>query len=404
MAAEDRDSAGQVPEAEDLARKQARAVERLARQAANRAEREARRAARRAERQAHQAGQGTDGRAADRQALPQTVPDRAAGDFNILLIGQAGRLGNEAVLFAASLRRNAPDWRGRLIVAEPRPEGAWAGHRTAMAEPVRAALTGFGAEILPFTATRFGASYPYGNKIEALAILPAGQPFVFFDSDTLVTGPLDRIAFDFARPSASMRRSGTWPEPPLYGPGYTQIWKTLYDRFGLDFESSLDPAQPDEHWERYLYFNAGWFFGADAQEFGRRFLDWAVAIRDEPGEALACQKLEVLLDQVALPLVIHSLGGGRPGPQLAGLDGDVTCHYRDLSLLYAREGDLAVETVEDLFLDPRLKALAEDWEPARTIVLAGVGRQDIRPMFDRSMPLNEGRIRQILKKSGLWFR
>ncbi len=53
---------------------------------------------------------------------------------------------------------------------------------------------------------------------------------------------------------------GTWPETELYGPGYTGIWKSLYDRFGLEFESTLDLTQPDEYWRRYLYFNAGWFF------------------------------------------------------------------------------------------------------------------------------------------------
>ncbi|KGJ08233.1 hypothetical protein IT40_18680 [Paracoccus versutus] len=327
-----------------------------------------------------------------------------AGPFNILLIGQDIRLGMEAALFAASLRHHAPDWRGRLIVAEPGAEGAWTGARTKIPAPIRLALLDFGAEILPFTARHFGASYPFGNKIEALSVLPPGEPFVFFDSDTLVTGPLDRLPFDFSRPSASMRRSATWPEPPLYGPGYGAIWKSLYDRFGLDYESSLDTSQPDEHWERYLYFNAGWFFGADPQEFGRRFLDWALAIREDPGEALASQKLDVLLDQVALPLVIHALGGGRPGPGLAGLDGDVTCHYRDLPLLYARESDLVVETVETLLRDPRLAPLAEAWAPSRQIVLAGTGRDRIRPMFDRRMPLNEGRTRQILKKAGLWLR
>ncbi|WP_323010120.1 hypothetical protein [Paracoccus sp. (in: a-proteobacteria)] len=373
------------------------AAERAARQAANRAEREARRQVRQAERAARQSGKVLPTRA-DQPALPGSIP------FNILLIGQGQRLGVEAVLFAASLRRHAPDWGGRLIVAEPRPEGAWAGTRTLMPDAIRQTFAGFGAEILPFTATHFGASYPYGNKIEALAILPPAEPFIFFDSDTLVTGPLDRLAFDFSRPSASMRRTGTWPQPPLYGPGYGEIWKSLYDRFGLDYESSLDTSQPDEHWERYLYFNAGWFFGPDPQDFGRRFLEWALAIRDDPGEALACQTLDVLLDQVVLPLVIHALGGGRPGPELAGLDDDTTCHYRDLSLLYARESDLAVDTIETLLHDPRLQPLAEAWEPARKIVLEGIGRNRIRPMFNRCGSLNEGRTRQTLKKAGLWLR
>lgn len=309
------------------------------------------------------------------------------------------------MLFAASLRRNAPGWPGRLIVAEPQPEAAWAGVQTRMPEPVRDALRGFGAEIVALTATRFGQSYPYGNKIEALALLPAGEPFIFFDSDTLITGDLAALPFDFSRPSASMRRQGTWPEPPLYGPGYSEIWKSLYDRFGLDFAASLDASQPDEHWERYLYFNAGWFFGADPREFGRRFLEYALAISDAPGDALACQSLDPWLDQVALPLVIHSLGGGRPGPELAGLDGDVSCHYRNLSLLYGRESDAVLGLIEELAASPVIAPLLRGDEAARRLIYGGEGRRVLRPMFiGDTPPGTEQAMRNRLRREGLWFR
>ena len=40
-------------------------------------------------------------------------------NFDIVIIGQNGRLTYEAVLSAASLRRFAPDFIGELIVAEP---------------------------------------------------------------------------------------------------------------------------------------------------------------------------------------------------------------------------------------------------------------------------------------------
>ena len=342
----------------------------------------------------------------DPGAVPRPAPQRAGtAHFNILIVGQAGRLGLEAVLFAASLRRNAPGWPGRLIVAEPQPQAAWEGVQTQMPDAIRAALSGYGAEIAPLTARRFGKSYPYGNKIEALSLLPAGEPFFFFDSDTLITGDLAGLDLDFARPSASMRRQGTWPEPPLYGPGYGDIWKSLYDRFGLDFATSLDQGQPDEHWEHYLYFNAGWFFGADPQEFGRRFLEYALAIRDEPGDALACQSLDPWLDQVALPLVVHALGGGRPGPELAGLDGDVTCHYRNLSLLYARESDAVVDLIEELAMDPAIAPLLQGDEAVQRLILAGEGRRVLRPIFAEETPApTEQVMRNRLRREGLWFR
>ena len=68
------------------------------------------------------------------------------------------------------------------------------------------------------------------------------------------------VPFDFDGPNPSLGREGTWPKPPLYGPGYAGIWKSLYDKFGLDFDSSLDLSEPDEYWKRYIYFNAGFFY------------------------------------------------------------------------------------------------------------------------------------------------
>lgn len=376
----------------------ARLKERLARQQANQAEREARRSERRAAR----AAQKSDPSPVTARRAPEAEGDSPS--FNILVVAQAGRLEREAALFAASLRHSAPGWRGRLIVAEPREEGAWAKVRTRISDPVRGVLEGLGAEITPFTAHHFGRSYPYGNKIEALSILPEGEPFIFFDSDTLITGPLQRLPIDFARPSASMRRKGTWPLPPLYGPGYDDIWRSLYDRFGLNFESSLDAEQPSEHWERYLYFNAGWFFGADPAEFGRRFLDYALAVLADPGEALACQSLDPWLDQVVLPLVVHGLQGGRPDVSLAGLDGDITCHYRNLPLLYARESDAALALAEELLSSPLLAPLFDGDEAVTRLLGQGEGRRIVRAHFQPPCDLPEQAIRQWLKRAGLWFR
>ena len=323
--------------------------------------------------------------------------------FNLMIVAQRGRLEYEAVLFAASLRHAAPDFAGTLFVAEPQPGPLWTGE-TRITAPVRGLLQELGATILPFEARHFGAAYPQGNKIEALAALPEAEPFVFFDTDTLVTGDLGRVAFPWERPSASMRREGTWPVIELYGPGYTQIWRALYDRFGLDFESSLDRAQPDEYWQRYLYFNAGWFFGACPRAFGERFLTTALAIRDDPPAELVCQPLDPWLDQVALPLVIHSFGGGRPGPELDGLDGEVTCHWRVLSLLYAREADRAVEVLETVAAPNRIKKVLKDHEPFKRLVYQGRGRK-ARALFDRqNLPRREQAIRNRLKSEGYWMR
>lgn len=323
--------------------------------------------------------------------------------FNILCIGQGGRLQYEALILAASLRASSPDFAGRLIVAEPQPGPLWP-NDPRMDGAVKDYLAELGAEVVPFESGHFGAAYAYGNKIEGLAALPAGEPFLFLDTDTLITGDLARVPFDFARPAASMRREGTWPVEDLYWPGYAAIWKSLYDRFGLDFQSSLDLSQPDEYWGRYLYFNAGWFFGADPRAFGERFLDYALSIRNDPPEAMALQPLDPWLDQVALPLVIHSFGGGRPGPDLDGLDGDVTCHYRLLPLLYARESDRVVEVLEAVTAPNPIKKLLKGYEPAKRMIFQGRGRK-ARALFDQNdLPRREQQIRNKLKSEGFWMR
>ena len=323
--------------------------------------------------------------------------------FNILVIGQAGRLAFEAVLFTASLRHFCPDFRGQLYIAEPQPGPLW-NDDPRIPQPIKDALQQMGAHVVPFENRHFGKSYPNGNKIEGLKVLPAHEPFVFFDTDTLITGDLAGVPFDFSRPAASMNRGPTWPIEELYWPGYTAIWKSLYDRFGLDFESSLDLSQPDEYWERYLYFNAGWFFGADPAEFGQRFAEYAVSIRDDPTPEMVIQPLDPWLDQIALPLVIHSLGGGRPGPELHGLDGDVTQHWRVLPLFYARASDDAIQALEAVCAPNRIKKLLKEHDAFKRMVYQGRG-QKVRAMFDRNaLPRTEQALRNKIKSAGHWMR
>lgn len=324
--------------------------------------------------------------------------------FNIAIVGQQGRLAYEALIFAASLRHASPDFKGRLIVAEPQPGPLWENNPTIKNTEIRTMLEELGAEIIPFQNTHFGQAYPYGNKIEMLEALPEGEPFVFFDTDTLVIGDLATVPFDFDRPTASMRREGTWPVPQPYGPGYTELWKSLYDKFGLDFKGSLDLSQPDEYWRRYLYFNAGFFFYKCPRRFGAKFLEYALAIRDDPPVELCAQVFDPWLDQIALPLVIHALGGGRDTLPDGLLDGEVTCHYRFFPLLYARESDRAVEVLETVTAPNRLKKILKGSNAIKRTVYQGRGHK-VRALFDRDhLPRREQMIRNQIKKNGFWIR
>ncbi|MGR3504067.1 hypothetical protein [Pseudaestuariivita sp.] len=332
------------------------------------------------------------------------MPEAQTPPFNIVIVAQGGRLQYEAVLFAASLRHSAPDFQGRLLVAEPQPGPLWDGKPGISNGDARKALQELGAEIIPFESKHFGQRYPYGNKIEMLCALPEGEPFVFFDTDTLITGDITAVPFDFTRPTASMRRENTWPKQELYGPGYTQTWKSLYDQCELDFESSLDESWPDEYWQRYLYFNAGFFFYECPVEFGKHFLRHALTIRDTPPAELVCQSLDPWLDQIALPLTIHALGGGRHTIPEGLLDGEISCHYRVLPMLYARESDRVVEVLEEVSAPQKIKKVLKQYEPMLRMVYQGRG-QKVRAMFDReNLPRKEQAIRNRLKREGFWMR
>jgi hypothetical protein len=323
---------------------------------------------------------------------------------NILIIGQAGRLQYEAVIFAASLQANAPNFAKQLYVAVPQQGPLWANDPTIRGEDTLEILSQLGAQILPFDSAHFGQAYPYGNKIEALKQLPKGEPFIFFDTDTLITGDLSKVPFDYDVPSASRRCTGTWPELELYGPTYTDIWKSLYDKFGLDFESSLDLGEPDEFWKRYLYFNAGYFYYSCPHVFGDKFVEYATAILTDPPRELVCQELNPWLDQVALPLVIHALGGKRDALPKGLLDGDITCHYRLLPLLYAREADHVVEVLESVTSHNKIKKILKQYEPILRMIYQKRGHK-VRDLFDRDdLPRKEQAIRNKIKREGFWMR
>lgn len=329
---------------------------------------------------------------------------RKATPFNIVIIGQNGRLQYEAALFVASFSAANPDFPGRVFVAEPQPGPKWTRDPRMADEAVRALLKDHGAEIIPFESRHFGEAYPYGNKIEALAALPKDEPFVFFDSDTLITGDLMEVPFDFSKPSASRRVEGTWPIIELYGPGYSATWKSLYDQFGLDFASSLDTSYPDEYWRRYLYFNAGFFYYSCPHKFGARFLEYATTIRDDGPPELVCQTLDPWLDQVALPLVIHSFGGGRDALEPGWLDGKTSCHYRVLPLLYAREEQRMIDTLEAICAPNKIKKVLKTYEPMRRMIFQGKGTK-ARALFDQdNLPKREQQIRNTLKREKLWLR
>lgn len=327
-----------------------------------------------------------------------------SGTFDIVIVAQSGRLTYEAVMFVASLRTFAPGFSGEIYVAEPQPGPLWPKDPRIDDLEARGLLLRLGAKIQPFESKHFGARYPNGNKVEALAGLPPGRPFVFFDTDTLITGPIDQIPFDFDHPSASMARENTWPSPPLYGPGYAAIWRAIYDHFGVPFEDTLDLGEPDEHWRRYLYFNAGWFFHACPQTFADTMIQIMTGVRDDALPELASQTLYPWLDQIALPVAITKLGGGRPSDAYKGLDGDTSVHWRALPLFYAKASGELLSKFDEVVRPNRIKKVLKAYEPFRRMIYHGRGDK-VRALFDQNhLPIREKVIRNRIKRERLWMR
>jgi hypothetical protein len=114
------------------------------------------------------------------------------------------------------------------------------------------------------------------------------------------------------------------------------------------------------------------------------------------------QPLDSWLDQVALPLVIHALGG-RPGVELHGLDRHTTYHYRALPLLYATVSDAQVAFLEELTAPNKIKKQLKLYEPFKRMIYQKRGLK-VRDMFDRAnLPRREGVISNKIKSAGFWM-
>ena len=307
------------------------------------------------------------------------------------------------ILFLASLRANSPKFEGRVFIAEPRPNQAWTMNPMIRSQHTRDLIAELGAEFIAFDNKIFGESYPYGNKIECLTAIPNDKPFLFFDSDTLILDELCDVPFDFSRPTASLRRTATWPQPLGPGHHYADIWKDCYDICGVDYTSSLDEQFSAQDWRRYLYFNASFFFYESPTKFGALP---RVCPKDQKQHAPSDHPtiFRPLAGPSGFAHGYSQLWGGRHTLARGWLDAKTSCHYRRIPLLYAREDDRVITTLERLANQAHIRARLSQHPAFQRMIYQKQGRR-LRGMIDRShQPTSEVALCNKLKAFGYWIR
>ena len=96
--------------------------------------------------------------------------------------------------------------------------------------------------------------------------------------------------------------------------------------------------------------------------------------------------------------------GGRHSDVHNYLDGSISCHYRFFPLLYARESDAVIETLETVSRPNKLKKVLKGYDPIKRMVYQGRGKK-VRALFDQNnLPRLEQAIRNRIKSNGFWMR
>lgn len=318
-------------------------------------------------------------------------------DISIMMILGDHWLEYEAALALASFQ--ATQNIGKITFAQPRANAFWP-H-----PPVSQNSDWFiqnGAEVIQFEPRVFGPSYPIGNKIEALFALPEGKPFIFFDTDTVFLRPIDWTRIDFSAPMASLKRTDTWPNLSKSDAPRGVIWNAVYTALGHDLVQYENAGHPEHAFLRYPYFNAGVITGPCPHQLAERWLDAAVTLRDATDPLIAQQPLDPWLDQVALAPTIAALGGGVDTAGMCYLDNEATCHYRRLSLAYAREREEVITVIENASITAQ--QIITQHSAARKIIFDGIGRAIRTEFHDRAQSWDEATLRKALKSNGYWMR
>ncbi|WP_235425744.1 sulfotransferase [Cellvibrio mixtus] len=265
-----------------------------------------------------------------------------------MFVCQKGELELKSLFLAWSIKKNANSQDNKLYAAVPEYKD-W-GHIGTVTKEIFKILN---VEIITFNPT-FGHSYPIGNKIDALELLPDEKPGCFIDSDIVCLSDFDLekdlAQYDFLAKPADMN---TW--------GSELEWEYLYNFFGLP-KPSRRVRQTVTNNLSWPYFNAGFIV---TKQPGLLAKEWKKIAQKVQSDSNVTQK-NPWLDQITLPLAVQSVFENSwmqlqekfnyPAHQRTLSEGEVIfCHYHWPGVIL-RESRLRVLFNDFINSYPKLRA------------------------------------------------
>ncbi len=208
--------------------------------------------------------------------------------LSFIFVCQAGRLENQALLLAASLRRNLR-CENELIAAVPSPQDTWG----SLSDDTIDLLDRLDVRRVPIE-NQIDPSYPIGNKVSCLQVPTTADRLVFVDSDILLmrsfeAGPLFAAPFS-AKPADLPNVKSPWQWARVYRACRVKrpkesVATTLYGQLVLP------------------YFNAGLVSVDPTVKLGDAWLECCRRIDRVWGLPIKRPHL----DQLALPVAVRKL-------------------------------------------------------------------------------------------------
>ncbi|MEN0037227.1 MAG: sulfotransferase [Cellvibrio sp.] len=273
-----------------------------------------------------------------------------------MFVCQKGELELKSILLAWSLRKT----HGSdvcLIAAVPNYKD-WG----FIAEETMSLLKALNVELKYFNPI-FGDTYPIGNKISAIKLLPPNEHGCFCDSDMLSLSHwrIENVLQENLN-AAKPADLSTW--------GGEQQWEKVYALTSMELPTRRVRLTVSQTLS-FPYFNAGFIASKNPTQLASYWSDYALQLHDKSAEI---ENKYPWLDQISLPIAMQKLGSWRAVSEFYNYPahlkslGDqelAMCHYHGPNIIL-REPRLRVifdMAVEDY---PAIKSLVKrhaEWMP-----------------------------------------